>query len=296
MKRFFPAILFVLALLWAASSWRPPKAAPGDFDLPSSARFPCSSAVALNRSIPSRAIRSLSFTANKRLAERTAKTQRNALAVGHAFQCSARRPYPVFVVQNADVLGLFGWEQKDRKYFSYAELSPFLRQIEEQGALSEKLQSVQRSAYQNAVLNLRNGLILYQRLKNSLQPEGARNFARRAGILREGVVGCREAARERETGKSFDKTKLDKTAELIERYRRTAEMGYILAVPARAAQEGDWHSVGESLLQSIAAGEIHPVVRITRSSATPTVPANPPPLIRMSILSLVGSQPKNRLV
>ena len=38
-------------------------------------------------------------------------------------------------------------------------------------------------------------------------------------------------------------------------------MGYILAVPARAPQEGDWHSVGESLLQSIAAGEIHPVVR-----------------------------------
>ena len=101
--------------------------------------------------------------------------------------------YPVFVIQNADVLGLFGWEQKDRKYFSYAELSPFLKQIDEQGALSEKLQSVQRSAYQNAVLNLRNGLVLYQRLKNSLQPEGARNFARRAGILREGVAGCRES-------------------------------------------------------------------------------------------------------
>ena len=35
----------------------------------------------------------------------------------------------------------------------------------------------QRSAYQSAILNLRNALVLYQRLKNSVQPEDAKNFA-----------------------------------------------------------------------------------------------------------------------
>ena len=40
MKRYFPAILFVLALLWAASSWRPPMAAPGDFDLTKFGKIP----------------------------------------------------------------------------------------------------------------------------------------------------------------------------------------------------------------------------------------------------------------
>ena len=39
-----------------------------------------------------------------------------------------------FVIQNAEVLGLFGWEQSERKNFSFTELTPFLRQIEEQGA------------------------------------------------------------------------------------------------------------------------------------------------------------------
>ena len=56
-----------------------------------------------------------------------------------SFNAPVADQYPVFVIQNADVLGLFGWEQSDRKYFSFAELTPFLRQIDEQGAQSEKL-------------------------------------------------------------------------------------------------------------------------------------------------------------
>ena len=93
------------------------------------------------------------------------------------FNAPVADQYPVFVIQNAEVLGLFGWEQSDRKYFSFAEFSPFLKQIDEQGEQSDKLEAVQRSAYQNAILNLRNGLVLYQRLKNSVQPEDAQNFA-----------------------------------------------------------------------------------------------------------------------
>jgi hypothetical protein len=57
------------------------------------------------------------------------------------------------------VLGLFGWQQSDRKYFSFTQLTPFLKQIDEQGEQAEKLQAVERSAYQSAILNLRNALV-----------------------------------------------------------------------------------------------------------------------------------------
>ena len=93
------------------------------------------------------------------------------------FDASVADEYPVFVIQNAEVLGLFGWQQSDRKYFSFTELTPFLKQIDEQGEQADKLQAVERSTYQSAILNLRNALMLYQRLKNSVQPEGAENFA-----------------------------------------------------------------------------------------------------------------------
>ena len=166
MKRYFPTILFVLAFLWAASSWRPSKAAPGAFDLAKFGKIPVLvggrvkplDTVARNSLLIIHGKQTIGLTNGKQLGAMPWLTDM-------LFNAPVADQYPVFVIQNADVLGLFGWEQKDRKYFSYAELSPFLKQIDEQGALSEKLQSVQRSAYQNAVLNLRNGLILIPALE-----------------------------------------------------------------------------------------------------------------------------------
>ena len=177
------------------------------------------------------------------------------------FNAPVADQYPVFVVQNAEVLGLFGWEQSDRKYFSFAEFSPFLKQIDEQGEQSDKLEAVQRSAYQSAILNLRNGLVLYQRLKNSIQPEGAENFAAELQSFESIVPGAAKAARERAMGENFDKAKLDDVAAMIQRYERLSEMAYVLAVLLRHSRQNDqWHSVGDSLLHSVGTGEIHPIV------------------------------------
>src|SRR5215472_14036463 len=185
------------------------------------------------------------------------------------FNAPVADQYPVFVVQNADVLGLFGWQQSDRKYFSFAEFAPFLKQIDEQAAQSDKLEAVQRSAYQSAILNLRNGLSLYQRLKNSIQPEGAQNFAAELQRFESIVPGAAKAASERAMGENFDKAKLDDVAAMIQRYERLSEMAYVLAVPPMnapgstipATANGEWHSVGDSLLGSVGIGEIHPIVR-----------------------------------
>src|SRR5262249_5717930 len=184
------------------------------------------------------------------------------------FNAPVADQYPVFVVQNADVLGLFGWQQSERKYFSFAEVSPFLKQIDEQAGQSDKLEAVQRSAYQSAILNLRNGLSLYQRLKNSIQPEGAQDFAAELHRFASSVPPAAKAARQRAMGENFDKAKLDDIAQMIQRYERLSEMAYILAVPPMnlrgsaipATADADWHSLGDSLLQSLSVGEIHPIV------------------------------------
>ncbi len=261
MKRFLPALIFVGALLWIATSWRPPRAAENDFDLITFGKIPVLVGGRI-KPLDTVARNSLLIIHGKQTAQDAEGGRLSAQRwlADTLFNAPVADQESVFVIQNADVLGLFGWEQSDQKYFSFAKLTPFLRQIDEQGALSEKLQSVERTAYQNAVLNLRNAMVLDQRLKNSVQPEDVRSFTRELEGFAGGLPAAGKAARQRETGKSFDQAKLNDTAGLIALYQKLSEMAYILAVPPNSAQKGEWRSVGDSLLRSIAPDEIHPVV------------------------------------
>src|SRR4030095_5703282 len=260
MKRFLPWIILAVAGACIAANWLPPKTAKDDFDFSRFGEIPVLvggrikplDTVARNSLLIIHGKQELRLENGKRLSAMQWLTD-------VLFNAPVADQYPVFVVQNADVLGLFGWQQSDRKYFSFAEFTPFLKQVDEQAAQSDKLEAVQRSAYQSAILNLRNGLSLYQRLKNSIQPEGAQNFAAELYRFESTVPGAAKAARERTMGENFHKANLDDVAQMIQRYERLSEMSYVLAVPP-LGQNDKWHSVGDSLLRSVGTGEIHPIV------------------------------------
>jgi ABC-type transport system involved in cytochrome c biogenesis permease subunit len=269
MKRFLPWIILAVAAALILPNWVPPKTATNDFDLTGLGKIPV---LVGGRVKPLDTVARNSLLIIHGKEELRLETGRRLSAMQWLtdvlFNAPVADQYPVFVVQNADVLGLFGWEQTDRKYFSFADFAPFLKQIDEQAAQSDKLEAVQRSAYQSAVLNLRNGLSLYQRLKNSIQPEGAQNFAAELQRFESTVPGAAKAARERAMGENFDKSQLDDVAAMIQHYQRLSEMAYALAVPPvsppgssiPATTNSEWHSVGDSLLGSVGIGEIHPFV------------------------------------
>jgi len=260
MKRFFPFLALLLAAAWVAASWLPPKIGSGEPDLVTSGKIPVLVGGRV-KPLDTVARNSLLIIHGKEtllLANGDEITAMHWLA-DLLFKPAAADEYPVFVIQNAEVLGLFGWEQSDRKYFSFAELSPFLKQIDEQGEQSDKLESVQRSAYQSAVLNLRNALILCQRLKNSLRPQDAHDFSKELESYAAAIPPAAQAAGQREKGENFDKAKLDSMAAFVERYENITNMAYILAVPS--VQGPQWHSVGEILVEAVGTGEIHPIVK-----------------------------------
>jgi ABC-type transport system involved in cytochrome c biogenesis permease subunit len=260
MKRFLPWIILAVAAACIAANWLPSKTSKDDFDFGNFGQIPVLvggrmkplDTVARNSLLIIHGKQELQLEDGKRLSAMQWLTDT-------LFNAPVADQYPVFVVQNAEVLGLFGWQQSDRKYFSFAEFSPFLKQIDEQAAQSDKLEAVQRSAYQSAILNLRNGLSLYQRLKNSIQPEGAENFTAELQGFASSVPGAATAARQRSMGENFDKAKLDDVAQMIQRYEHLSDMAYVLAVPP-LEPNGEWLSVGNSLLRSVALGEIHRIV------------------------------------
>jgi ABC-type transport system involved in cytochrome c biogenesis permease subunit len=269
MKRFLPWIILAVVTAALAANWLPSGTAGNNFDFDSFGKIPVLvggrvkplDTVGRNSLLIIHGKQELQLENGRRLSAMQWLTD-------VLFNAPVADQYPVFVVQNADVLGLFGWQQTDRKYFSFADFAPFLKQIDEQAGQSEKLEPVQRSAYQSAILNLRNGLSLYQRLKNSIQPEGAENFVAELQTFESSVPGAAKAASERAMGDNFDKSKLDDVAQMIQRYERLSEMAYLLAVPplgvsgsaSPATRNDEWHSLGDTLLRSVSAGEIHPIV------------------------------------
>ena len=144
MKRFFPVIVFGFALLWLASSLLPPRTATDDVDLVTvrknsgAGRRPRSS-----RSTRLRAIRSSLFTANKRCV--SPMENRSARCNGSPM-FSSTRPWPMNIrcssSRTPKCSVCSAGNRAIGKYFSFAELTPFLKQIDEQGEQSDKLQSV----------------------------------------------------------------------------------------------------------------------------------------------------------
>jgi len=261
MKRFFPWLLVLFAVGWLAANWWPARRAQGDLDLSKFGKIPV---LVGGRVKPLDTVARNSLLIIHGKQEPGLKDSRRLTAMQWLtdviFNAPVADQYPVFLVQNADVLGLFGWEQRDQKDFSFAEFSPFLKKIDDQGAMSERVESVQRSAYQSAIVNLRNSLALYQRLKNSVQPEGEKNFAAEVIAMERG----RPAA-----DKTSAKGAVDDVATLIRRYEKVSQMAYLLAVPPgnaagltiAAGTSSQWQSMGDSMLHSAGSGDLHPIVR-----------------------------------
>jgi ABC-type transport system involved in cytochrome c biogenesis permease subunit len=260
MKRFFPWLVLIFAAAWVAASWLPPKITDDAFDLVTFGKVPVLVGGRV-KPLDTVARNSLLIIHGKETLQIPNGEQMGAMQwlTDVLFKPALADEYPVFVIQNSEVLGLFGWEQSDRKYFSFTELSPFLKQIDEQGDQADKLESVQRSAYQSAILNLRNALILCQRLKNSLRPEDAHDFSKELETYAAAIPPAAQAASQREKGEAFDKVKLDSVAAFVERYQNLSSMAYLLAVPSGEGLQ--WQSIAESLLLAVRTGEIHPVVK-----------------------------------
>jgi ABC-type transport system involved in cytochrome c biogenesis permease subunit len=85
------------------------------------------------------------------------------------FRSEAIGGLPVFEIDDPDVLGVLGIQQTQKRRFSFEELDPKEAEVERQAAQAEQIKPDQRSRFQTAILNLQERLLLYQKLRNTLQ-------------------------------------------------------------------------------------------------------------------------------
>ncbi len=296
MKRYIPWIALGCAALWLASNSRPPQTGPDGFDMAAFGKLPVLvggrvkpiDTVARNSLVILRGRQTLRLEDGRQL-------EASRWLADMLFNAPVADKYPVFAIHNPDVFGLFGWQQGEKKYFSYVDLTPFLKKIDEQGTQAGEMETVQRSPYQTAIFNLRNSLILYQRLKNSLQPDDADEFANEIDAYAQIFPAGHDAAHAHEKGGKFDKEKLDMFQQFSDRYATLAEMAYILPIPpvrAGTGLHGDWISLGQSLLNGASAGGVNPIVK-AYALASDAYRKNDSALFNRHVQDLAGWMAKN---
>ena len=263
MKRLTPWIGLLIGLLWLGSNSWPPKTAPGDFDLAAFGKTPVLVG-GRQKPLDTVARTSLVIIHGKQTFRtddgRTIEPMR--WLADTLFNAPVADKCQAFVINNPDVLGMFGWPQGERKYFSFEELTPFLKKIDEEGQKAENIESGQRTHFQTAINNLRNALLLYQGLKNSLQPDDADHFADEIAAYLSIVPAGLAATEHRQKGEKFDKEKFDALAQFVDRYQTQSDAAYALAVPpADVSKSEEWISVGASLLRAIGSNPVSPVVK-----------------------------------
>ena len=98
---------------------------------------------------------------------------------------------PIFVINDPDVLGLMGVKQTAERYFSFRDMEPHLQEIDKQGRAAHAIESKQRTRFQSAIANLFERVLLYYKLRGSVQPLGGPPLAEL--IRQRGAPGAAES-------------------------------------------------------------------------------------------------------
>jgi len=182
----------------------------------------------------------------------------------------------VFLIHHPDLLGeleLKAGSGPGLNYYSFKELEPKLNEIDNQAQRISNLPAGGRSTWERQLMKLQNAVVIFQRLKDSLQPNTAwqhhtRNqpagydFAARLVDFERRLPAAMAAARSRQQGNPFDETAFGSVVEFVRPFESVARSALPLAVPPldRGKSLNEWESIGGSLFESLRSGKAHPAL------------------------------------
>jgi ABC-type transport system involved in cytochrome c biogenesis permease subunit len=266
MKRYLPLTVLLLGVLYVASTVSLPAPKAGSFDLTAFGRLP----VLVNGRIKP-------FDTVARTSLLTLRTkQRVTTPAGETLTPIAWLADVLFVPQKADtyrhfridnleVLDLVGLKPEDgddKKYFSYVQLQPKLAEIERQAQLAEPVEAAVRTAFQKQIIRLREIVVLYQRLKHSLQLPDSPDFLTEITTFERALPAGVAAVRARQKGEAHDAAAFSAMIEMARRFEILDNFGYLLAIPPAdsEANPNAWKKTGSALLETFGTGRMNPTV------------------------------------
>ncbi len=167
---------------------------------------------------------------------------------------AAADDWPSFRVDNPDLVSLLKLPEKDASKksdginFSWNQIQPSLAIFDKENQRVQKIEPPDRSAYENAIMKMQQRLILYIRLRNTVQPADAPEWpaelAAYEQLIPEGVA----AIKAQQAGKAYDKTNFNAFAAFIERYQFMSQLEPPLILPPNGSIH--WRRMGDALLDA----------------------------------------------
>ncbi len=290
MKRFLPLLVLLLAAGWLVSALRTP-ANKTDFDLQAFGRLP----VLVNGRIkPLDTVARTSLLVlqgRQRVSDPTnpvpfVATPTEWLA-DLLFNPTKADTYPTFRLSATDspeLLTLMGLTETDTKIryesavlrtlaladfvpgtrtrFSFNQLSPKLAELDRQAQLAQPIEAQLRTPFQKAVIQLRDRILLYQRLKHSVQVPDSADFLSELIRFKQDLPAGVAAFRARQKGETYDEAAFNAVINAAQRFDAMGQLGYLLAIPPAATETNAnaWRTAGIAVLESFATTELNPDV------------------------------------
>lgn len=179
----------------------------------------------------------------------------------------------IFRIETKELRALVGANEGRLGQASFNDLTNQLLRIEEQARniATTKKEAQLRTGYDKDLMHLYESLILYHRLKNTLQPEDTPDFTAELKKLRETLAETLPALKKNPDVKAQNESSEIKTlAIFFNRYQELSNYAYGLMVPPESIDRGrdDWKNVGASLMESFRTGRIDPGVNYIAKMTT----------------------------
>jgi ABC-type transport system involved in cytochrome c biogenesis permease subunit len=162
--------------------------------------------------------------------------------------------WPVFRVDNPDLVSLLKLPEKDAAKksdginYSWNQIQPSLEAFGKENERVPKIDSANRTAYENAIAKMQQRLTLYVQLRNAVQPADATDWPAELAAYEKMIPAGVAAVMAQQGGKEFDKTNLDIFVAFIERYQFMSQLEPPLILPPDGSTE--WRRTGDALLDA----------------------------------------------
>ena len=287
MKKLVPLVVLLLGAAYLVAGLFPPRT-PGEFDLDAFGRLP---ALLNGRLKPLDTVARttlLILQGRQRVATPENSTplvsSPTAWLADMLFSPAKADTYPTFRIDSPEVQELMGITEADTKItydsgakrtmailgflpssrsrFSFAKLQPKLADLDTQASLAQQTDAPARTAFQRAVLALREHILLYDRLMHSVAMPGSKDFLGEVLAFQQALPAGVAAIRAKAAGQPYDTAAAQVVLDAGERFGTMADRGYMLAIPPAtdAADQTLWRNIGTALLDSIRTSTIDPTV------------------------------------